>query len=397
MVYISIVSQPEYLISIFVTNFVAWIVSVEVHEKNLHLQHNQSESSQLENPNTKMISESIHEMIKRVNKMIDDSMGSVKNELGQIRDIISSSIISLNESFYGLNDDVSSQSGIISTLAGRLDEKNKKIGDDSKSLSQGNISISSFINKTSGLLKTYIETSVNNSKHSMDVVRSIDDLSKEMEAIFKFLNEVKQIADQTNLLALNAAIEAARAGEAGRGFAVVADEVRNLSLTSNKLNDEIKKCVTTAQVKLNDASKMVGDTASEDESQLMLSTKKVDEMMGSLSRLETFIHDAVLEAGAVNQNISDKTAIAIRNLQFEDIVRQVVIHADDKINLLSTFIQGFTSELCEIEECKNTRLANEKMQGMREKLDNISNKLVSLPGKKPALQNSMDEGGVELF
>ena len=403
LVYFSIVPNPDYIVSISVAILISWVISTKWREGKLYSQNNGPESSDDSSFETNVLSESIHKMIKRVNNTIDDSMNSIKTELGQVRDLIANSVMNLNESFYGLNDDISSQSGIISNLAGRLHMTgaeytgNETLEDEPQSFDRNILSIGDFINRTSVILKTFVQAMVNNSKHSMDVVRSIDDLSKEMEAIFKFLNEVKQIADQTNLLALNAAIEAARAGEAGRGFAVVADEVRNLSLTSNKLNDEIKRCVTTAQVKLNEASEMVGETASEDVSQVMLSTKNVDEMMQSLARLEAFINEAIQETGSINRNISDKTSVAIRNLQFEDIVRQVAVHADEKINLLSNFIQSFTSELCEIEECSSPQLANEKIQGMQARLDSISSELISLPDKKPATQKSMAEGDVELF
>ncbi len=401
LVYFTVANNAGYESLVLILVFVSWMLAVMRREKKIEGQAgvvNVNNEKKLDKNETQ---DSIHQLIGKVNGTIGESMTSIKTELGQVRDLTANSIMNLNESFYGINNDVLSQADLIGELAGRLNfDVNDTQEDESEEGIEGEekiVSISAFISQTSVILKEFVNAMIHNSKHSMDVVSSIDDLSIEMGTIFKFLEEVKQIAEQTNLLALNAAIEAARAGEAARGFAVVADEVRNLSITSNTLNNEIKQCVTSAQSKLHTASKMVGDTASQDVTQVMLSTQNVDTMMSSLSTLELFIDNSVEKAGDINKEISDKTGIAIRNLQFEDIVRQVAEHAEDKINMLSEFVQNFTSGLCEIEECEDNSQAIQMINNLQSRIDQVAEELTSLPGKRPAVQDTMAEGEVDLF
>lgn len=98
-------------------------------------------------------------------------------------------------------------------------------------------------------------TQVQNSAHTeIELARQISQLSLDADQVKGVLTVISDIADQTNLLALNAAIEAARAGEHGRGFAVVADEVRNLAERTQRSLTEINATINVIVQAINDAS-----------------------------------------------------------------------------------------------------------------------------------------------
>ena len=89
-------------------------------------------------------------------------------------------------------------------------------------------------------LRSFVDSVVENSKLAMELVEMTDRIATEMRQILGMLAKSREFPKQTNLLALNAAIEAARAGEAGRGFAVVADEVRDLSGRTSHFSQQIR-------------------------------------------------------------------------------------------------------------------------------------------------------------
>ena len=170
-----------------------------------------------------------------------------------------------------------------------------------------------LMNETSGVVSEAVNRIAKIATVVEQASQTVRTLGQETENVSKIVLVIKEVADQTNLLALNAAIEAARAGEQGRGFAVVADEVRKLAERTTQSTQEITTMISSMQSSARDAVTCIEDAVANVNEGVIL-TKRVGE---SVSRLGASSHE-------VKEVIIDvSSALREQNAASNEIARNV--------------------------------------------------------------------------
>jgi aerotaxis receptor len=208
------------------------------------------------------------------------------------------------------------QSDAVSHIAQVMEEMSVSIQEVAASAEQAEGAVSA----SQSLLKTAMGQMTASRQASRGVVDSVGQASSTMAELFKSIHDIgvvtrtiQEVAEQTNLLALNAAIEAARAGEAGRGFAVVADEVRKLAERASNQTEEINRTVAEVQR----VTQLAVDGMESAGNQVAVTDQAMDQAQASLG-----------EVGDQGQNVGRMSADIVtvtreQAMAGEDVARQV--------------------------------------------------------------------------
>ncbi|PPD30695.1 MAG: chemotaxis protein [Methylomonas sp.] len=343
--------------------------------------------SQLAKHNIDNLNHCIDRYVEGFNTCLAGELDQFNAELQQLKSMVADAVATMSNSFNRLHQLTSGQSVVVHSLVSDLDGSAKN--------ASGSMSFQQFAEETDTVLRFFIDHILDISKQSIEMVGVINDVGGHMAHVEKLLADVQKIADQTNLLALNAAIEAARAGEAGRGFAVVADEVRNLSKHSDKFSEEIKTVVSASKSNIHQAQHMIETMASKDMNIALNSKDKIDMMMANITVMNAKVAKSISEVSQLTENVELSVNDAVRGLQFEDMCRQLIEFLQNNTQHFQAMADEVAIGMGVFKTTDSMNWENQlsegtkRLQEMQHQWRRQSSKVVS--------QSTVDEGDVELF
>ncbi len=245
--------------------------------------------------------------------------------------------------------DVGTSSGEMNRIAARTKEAiaaqsrhTSQIASSIMSLAQQIHEVSSQSHLAAGSAKHANSTAVDGSQVVGETITSLETISTDVQGIAESITRlqdeinrigsvmevIRDISEQTNLLALNAAIEAARAGEAGRGFAVVADEVRNLSQRTGKSTEEINRIVMSLQHQSKEVANIVQQKQGDARLAAINAKKAESALAGIVGAVQNIVAISDKIAALADQQESSAEGITEAVAYIEKLSKQNEVESD---------------------------------------------------------------------
>ena len=239
----------------------------------------------------------------------------IAKDLTRVSDKVETSTLDLSDRFQGLANNALGLSTRVQSVIGEsstvtVEGKETEIGEMTKTLDRS--------------LSNMIDQILMISKDAMSMVYSRDDVMENLDRVEAATADIEAINKRTFMLALNAKIEAVRAGEAGRGFAVVADEVAELARAVEASAENIKTQVDTVATGIKTGYETLQKVATLDLSENIRAKDKIEQMMGGLIGKTEYFTQTMRETAAQSRQISVDVSGLVTGIQFQDHTKQTL-------------------------------------------------------------------------
>ncbi len=333
------------------------------------------------------------DLLGSISTGFSNQFSTIRTEHEQVQNIMADAIEKLVNSFTGLEQHSRQQHELAVVLTGS--EPSPQSFDQQGSAQS--LSFEKFLQEIETVLRGFIDGANQNGELAKDLAERMKQASHLFNVILNMLGEVKKIADQTNLLAINAAVEAARAGKTGKGFAVVAEEVRNLSVRSNRFSEQIGTSVEGIATALGSVEKSINDMARNELEMVRDAGQKVDGLIRKSTAFNAGIEESARQISRISESVSAEVGSAVTSLQFQDMATQIIALVDGRLGSMDAVL----ASLEDFSRAQQSPGSSEP--GSREWADQMQEQFEQLVRQiedglhNPVSQKSMNEGDIELF
>lgn len=286
-----------------------------------------------------------------------EGMLAAAERLESVVAIVSSASEQLSDQIQESEHGAVEQAGRVTQIAQAMDSMNSTVADvarNAAAASDVSVQTRQLATEGSEIVLKAIQGIRQLQKDSLALKTDMEELETQAQAINRIMGVISDIADQTNLLALNAAIEAARAGEAGRGFAVVADEVRKLAEKTMTSTTDVGNAITAIQRSV-DMSKMQVDNAvnsiEEATSFINDSGKALEEIVNMTDNTADQVHaiataseEQSMSSEEINQSVGLVSSIAAETAQAMQEAAKAVNELSKQAQVLTDMVQSMKQD-----------------------------------------------------
>jgi methyl-accepting chemotaxis protein len=261
-------------------------------------------------------------------------------QLPKVASLVENNALDLSQRFRQLADGAATQSQTVQNIVDMASalEVNGEM-----------IPLNEFTNLFSDTLSDSVQKILYVSKMAMSMVYSLDEAIKSLEDIESFVNDIQRINKQANLLALNANIEANHAGERGKGFAIVAREMKSVSKLISNLAVSMREKISLVSGSVNKAHGHLHDVATTDMTNNIMAKEKLDRLIESLILQNTRFTSILQQSAVASRELSQTIGKMVMNMQFQDRTTQSIQNIVGALAFIQKHLQALPNNTWEPE------------------------------------------------